>query len=236
LEKKIVKIYSLIYFMNIDKVWKEKLNIEFQSYYFNKIESFLLEEKNKWKIVYPNWDDVFNAFKFTPFDDVKVVILWQDPYHWFWQSHGLCFSVKKWIAIPPSLKNIFKELHDDLWIEISNHWFLEKWSRQWVFLLNTVLTVEANKPWSHKSIGWNQFTDRVIQILSNEKTWLVFLLWWSFAQSKKKFIDQKKHFILEASHPSPLSSYRGFFGCKHFSKTNKILFDNWKNVIDWGLS
>jgi len=219
----------------IENSWKEKLREEFKKEYVNNIKNFLLEEMNLGKIIYPKWQNIFNAFNLTPFDDVKIVILWQDPYHGPGQAHGLCFSVPKWISLPPSLKNIYKELYSDLWINILNDWCLEKWAKQWVLLINAVLTVEAHKAASHQNIGWHQFTDRVIQILSEEKIWIVFLLWWSFAQSKKKFIDQKKHFILEAPHPSPLSSYRWFFGCKHFSKTNEILKDNWKNIIDWRL-
>lgn len=186
-------------------------------------------------IIYPVWGEIFNAFNATSFDAVKVVVLGQDPYHGPGQSHGLCFSVPDWVRQPPSLKNIFKELYTDVWVDTPWHWNLQKWTNQWVFLLNAILTVRAHDAASHRSIGWEQFTDNVISLLSNKKDWLVFLLWWSFAQSKRKLIDEAKHSVLLAPHPSPLSAYRGFFWCKHFSQTNEILKSQGSSIIDWQL-
>jgi uracil-DNA glycosylase len=169
----------------------------------------------------------------TPFETVKVVILWQDPYHGPGQAHGLSFSVQEWIRNPPSLMNIFKEIHDDVGSPFPHNGDLTRWSTQWVLLLNTTLTVRAGQPMSHVGKWWEIFTDAIIQTLSNERNFLIFLLWWSHAQKKRKLIDTTKHSILEAPHPSPLSSYRGFFGCKHFSKTNALLWDHGMKEIEW---
>jgi uracil-DNA glycosylase len=178
-------------------------------------------------------DKVFNAFNHTPFDDVKVVILWQDPYHGPNQAHGLSFSVADGIPQPPSLKNMLKEIHADLWIDIPTSGNLEPWAKQWVLMLNAILTVQKWSPASHSKIGWETFTDAVIKKISDEKTGVIFLLWGNFARSKIALIDTFKHSVLEAPHPSPFSAHNGFFGCKHFSKTNELLKEMWKDEIDW---
>jgi uracil-DNA glycosylase len=184
-------------------------------------------------LIFPPADDIFNAFAFTPLAEVKVVILGQDPYHGDGQAHGLCFSVKPEVEIPPSLVNIYKELHDDLGCYIPNHGYLEKWAKQGVMLLNTVLTVRAHQANSHRGIGWEEFTDAAIRILDEQDRPMVFLLWGRPAQMKKSMLHNPKHLILEAPHPSPLSAYRGFFGCRHFSKTNEYLVANGLTPIDW---
>lgn len=214
--------------------WQKILKSEIYSENFLKIKKFLEDEEKRWKIIFPPKNLIFNAFNLTKFSDLKVVILGQDPYHWKGQAHGLCFSVQDWVKNPPSLKNIFKELKNDLWIEISENGNLEKWASQWVFLLNAILTVESWRPASHSKIWWENFTDSVIKKISDEKKWVVFLLWWNFAKSKKKFIDKKKHFILESAHPSPFS-VKNFYWWNHFSKTNEILEKIWKTKIDWSL-
>lgn len=202
---------------------KAILHDEFTKPYFSVIKEQLLKDKKNNITIYPPWPFIFNAFNLTPFDELKVVILGQDPYHGPGQAHGLAFSVPDWVKQPPSLQNIFKEIHNDLWIPIPSSGNLERRARQWVFLLNAMLTVRAGNPASHQDIGWQQFTDAVIKMLSEKKTWLMFLLWWSFAQSKENLIDQTKHTILKAPHPSPFSVHKGFFGCKHFSKVNEML-------------
>jgi uracil-DNA glycosylase len=178
-------------------------------------------------------ENIFKAFEKTPFDKVKVVILWQDPYHWKWQAQWFCFSVPEWITQPPSLKNIYKELNNSLWLNIPKSWDLTSWTEQWVFLLNAILTVQAWNPASHAKIWWENFTDNVIKTISDKKDWVVFLLWWAFAQSKKNLIDIKKHYILETTHPSPFSAYRWFLWSNCFKKTNEILKQNWKKEINW---
>lgn len=222
--------------IQIHDSWKLVLADEFIKPYFARIKEFLIKEKNQGYIIYPKWRDIFNAFNLTPFDKVRVVLLWQDPYHGEWEAHGLCFSVQDGIPHPPSLKNIFKELEDDLWIIPSATWNLSKRARQWVFLLNASLTVRKDEPNSHKDIGWHTFTDAVIKILSDKKEWLIFLLRWSFAQKKKVFIDMSKHIVLEAAHPSPFSAHKWFFWCKHFSKVNQILQSRGEEPIDWSLN
>jgi len=212
--------------------WKEVLIDEFGKPYFADLKKFLVEEKTTYE-VYPPGGLIFNAFNKTPFDEVKVVLLGQDPYHGSGQAHGLCFSVPKGIAPPPSLVNIFQEIHNDMGIPVPNHGNLEAWANQGVLLLNATLTVRANKPLSHSGKGWETFTDRVIQVLSEKKKGLVFLLWGRNAKVKEAFIDGSKHFILKAAHPSPFSADSGFFGCKHFSKTNEILEKQSLSVIDW---
>lgn len=222
--------------VQIEPSWKQVLKEEFQKPYFSAIVSFLKKEKASGKILFPPGKFIFNAFRFTPFNHVKLVILGQDPYHNPGQAHGLSFSVPDGTAPPPSLINIYKEIENDLGLPIPTTGNLEKWARQGVLLLNASLTVEMNRPMSHSPIGWHHFTDAVIKILSDQKEHLVFLLWGSFAKSKKELIDDKKHCILTAPHPSPLSAHRGFFGCKHFSKANDWFASKRISKIDWSLS
>lgn len=218
----------------IDESWKEVLQNEFQSSYFAVLKLFLVEEKKQYD-VYPPGAHIFAAFNKTPFDQVSVVIIGQDPYHGKGQAHGLCFSVSDNIKKPPSLVNIFKELNKDLEIPIPQHGNLEKWANQGVLLLNATLTVRANQAGSHQNKGWEQFTDSVIRILSEKKSGLIFILWGAYAQAKEKLIDLQKHYVLKAAHPSPFSAYNGFFGCKHFSKTNELLTKMGKTPIDWDI-
>jgi len=207
---------------------------QFQSDYFGTLKEFLVEEKKKYTL-YPPGNLIFNAFQRTPFDQVKVVILGQDPYHGKGQAHGLCFSVPQGIPKPPSLVNIFKELHTDLGISIPEHGNLEKWADQGVLLINATLTVRDSQAGSHQKHGWETFTNRVIEVVSQEKNGVVFLLWGRFAQAKESLIDSGKHLILKSAHPSPLSAYNGFFGCQHFSKANDYFKKQEKSGIDWTL-
>jgi len=218
----------------IEQSWRCELSDQFASPYFSELKQFLVEEKQHY-VVYPPGGLIFNAFNLTPFDKVKVVILGQDPYHEPQQAHGLCFSVQPGTPFPPSLVNIFQELHNDLGIPIPTNGNLEHWARQGVLLLNATLTVRAHQAGSHQHKGWELFTDAAIKRLSEKRTGIVFLLWGSYAQAKKQLIDTSKHFILTAPHPSPLSAYRGFFGCRHFSKTNQLLIQSGLSPIDWGL-
>lgn len=218
----------------IEEGWKSVLLDQFQSPYFRTLKEFLLEEKKKYTL-YPPGRLIFNAFQRTPFDRVKVVILGQDPYHGKGQAHGLCFSVPPGIPQPPSLVNIFKELNSDLGIPIPAHGNLEKWADQGVLLINATLTVRDSQAGSHQKRGWETFTNRVIEVVSQEKSGIVFLLWGRFAQAKESLIDQSKHLILKAAHPSPLSAYNGFFGCRHFSLSNDYLIRQGKTGIDWAL-
>lgn len=218
----------------IEKSWKDVLIDEFQKPYFKQIKKTLVEEKSKYHI-YPPGNLIFNAFNQTPFENVSVVILGQDPYHGPGQAHGLCFSVPQGIAQPPSLVNIFKEIRDDLGIPVPKTGNLEKWAQQGVLLLNAMLSVRENSAGSHQKIGWETFTNQVIQTISDKKNGIIFLLWGRFAQEKAKLINPNRHTILTAAHPSPLSAYNGFFGCKHFSKTNDILKKMGKKPIDWSL-
>lgn len=221
--------------IQIEESWKEVLKDEFQKVYFQHIITFLKAEKATGKVIYPPGPLIFNAFEKTPFNIVKVVILGQDPYHNKGQAHGLSFSVPDGVPKPASLQNIFKELQNDLGIPIAESGNLEKWALQGVLLLNAALTVRAHEPGSHSNIGWLEFTDTVIKKISEQKEGVVFLLWGKFAQEKQDLIDQSKHFVLKAAHPSPFSADKGFFGCRHFSKTNDLLVSNGKQPIDWKL-
>ena len=216
----------------IEESWQLALQDEFSASYFIALREFLKEEKKK-KVIYPPGSRIFAAFNFTPLTAVKVVILGQDPYHGKGQAHGLCFSVPDDIKPPPSLVNIYKELNNDLGIPISKSGNLEKWTKQGVLLLNATLTVQAGEAGSHQGRGWETFTDEVIKTISDLRAGIVFLLWGNYAQAKEELIDQSKHFVLKAPHPSPFSAARGFFGCKHFSKTNQILKDIGLEEIDW---
>lgn len=218
--------------MIIGNDWDALLEEEFKKDYYIEIENFLKEEYRD-QIVYPKREDVFTAFKLTPYRDVKVVILGQDPYHGKDQSHGLAFSVKKGIKTPPSLRNIYKELHSDLGAPIPNNGYLEKWAKQGVLLLNTALTVRQGQANSHKKIGWEIFTDKVIELLNERKDPIVFILWGNNAKSKEKYIKNKNHHIIKSVHPSPLSASRGFFESQPFSKTNNFLKSIGKEEIDW---
>lgn len=208
------------------------LEEEFSKPYYLQLREFLKKEYAT-KQIYPDMYDIFNALHYTPFHKVKVVILGQDPYHGPNQAHGLSFSVKPGVPAPPSLKNIFKELHDDLGCTIPNHGHLVHWAKQGVLLLNTVLTVRQGQPQSHRGKGWENFTNRVIELLNEKDSPVVYILWGASAQAKQALIDTSKHFILKAPHPSPLSAHRGFFGSKPFSKTNRILEQQGQDPIDW---
>ena len=221
--------------IKIEDSWFKVLEKEFDKEYFISLKQYIRKQYAS-KIIFPNPRNIFNAYNLTSFYKVKVVILGQDPYHGPNQAHGLCFSVNSGIKIPPSLMNIFKELKNDLSVPISDHGCLEKWANQGVFLLNNVLTVESGKANSHKDCGWSTFTDKTIQTLSNMRNGIVFLLWGKFAQEKEELIDSGKHYILKAAHPSPLSAHNGFFGCKHFSKTNNYLKSIEKKEIKWNLT
>lgn len=213
--------------------WKDALAGEFAKPYMAQLREFLLAEKQRGKTVYPRGADIFNAFNFTPFADVKVVILGQDPYHGPDQAHGLCFSVRPGIDIPPSLVNIYKELQADLGIPPPRHGHLERWALQGVLLLNAVLTVQAHNAASHAGKGWETFTDAAIHALNREREHLVFMLWGSYAQKKGAFIDRQRHLVLTAPHPSPLSAHRGFLGCRHFSQANAYLQAQGIAPVDW---
>ncbi len=217
------------------RTWAEVLKREKQEPYFKEVLSFVEAERAAGKTIYPQNSQVFNALALTPFHDVKVVILGQDPYHGPNQAHGLCFSVKPPTPPPPSLVNIFLELKSDLNIERAKHGNLEAWARQGVLLLNAVLTVEDGKPGSHANRGWERFTSAVIQHLNDEREHLVFLLWGSYAQKKAECVDRTKHLVLMAPHPSPLSAHRGFLGCRHFSQANEYLKQHHLAPIDWAL-
>lgn len=212
--------------------WKERLKAEFAKPYMQQLKKFLCAEKAAGKVIYPKGKDIFNALNSTDFDQVKVVILGQDPYHGPNQAHGLCFSVQKGVAIPPSLKNIYKELKSDVGVVPPSHGCLEDWTHQGVLLLNSVLTVEQNKPGSHQGRGWEQFTDRIVELLNHEREHLVFLLWGSYAKKKGAIVDRAKHLVLEAAHPSPFS-VTGFLGCRHFSQANHYLQAHGLTPINW---
>lgn len=212
--------------------WKEFLAKEYNKEYYQKMRRFLISEYRN-KVIYPNAYDLFNALHYTSYSDTKVVIIGQDPYHGKGQAHGLSFSVNKGITVPPSLENIYKELNDDLGCYIPNNGYLKKWADQGVLMLNAVLTVEKSKPNSHRGIGWELFTDRIISILDNKSEPVVFVLWGKFAQAKEELLTNRRHLIIKSPHPSPYSADRGFFGSKPFSKINKFLKSIDKEEIDW---
>jgi len=218
--------------VKIEPSWKNLLQPEFSKDYFNQLVSFVRQEY-KQNMIFPPGPQIFNAFDHCPLDQVKVVIIGQDPYHGPGQAHGLCFSVNDGIAFPPSLRNIFQEINTDLNKKLPESGNLERWASQGVLLLNATLTVKAHSPGSHQNKGWESFTDRVIQLVSDHKQNVVFLLWGSYAQKKSVLIDGSKHLVLKAPHPSPFSANRGFFGCRHFSKTNQYLQERGLEPIDW---
>lgn len=217
------------------KSWKSELESEYKQPYMIDLLRFLDEERKKGKCIYPAQEDIFNALTMTPLKDVRVVIIGQDPYHGPGQAHGLCFSVKKGIRLPPSLQNIYKELKSDLGIEAPKHGCLDAWARQGVLLLNTVLTVEDGKAASHHGKGWEKFTDKVIEILNRERENLVFILWGNPAQKKAQMVDPKRHCLIKSVHPSPLSAHRGFMGSKPFSQANAYLFSKGLPPVNWAL-
>ena len=221
--------------VKIESSWKNVLKAEFNKPYFLEAVTFLRMEKSAGKTIFPPGSLLFNAFNTTPFDAVKVVLLGQDPYHGPGQAHGLCFSVPEKISPPPSLVNIFRELHNDTGVPFPSSGNLTRWAQQGVLLLNASLSVRSNEPMSHSKIGWAQFTDTVITKISDLKKNIVFLLWGKFAQEKQALIDETKHLVLKAAHPSPYSANNGFLGCRHFSKTNDYLVQNGIDPIDWSL-
>jgi uracil-DNA glycosylase len=218
----------------IAESWKPVLQQEFDKPYFEALVGFLKQQKTEGKTIFPPGPQIFAAFDYTAFEDTRVVIIGQDPYHGQGQAHGLCFSVNKGIAVPPSLQNMYKELKTDInGFEIPNHGDLSHWAKQGVLMLNATLTVEKDKAGSHQGKGWEVFTDAVIKAISTQKEHVVFILWGKFAQSKAQLIDASKHLILMAAHPSPFSAYNGFFGCKHFSKTNDYLKQHHLPIVNW---
>lgn len=221
---------------NLEQSWLEKLQAEFEKEYMKKLRQFLLEEKRAGKVIYPASDQIFAAFNHTPFDRVKVVILGQDPYHGPGQAHGLSFSVPQGVRIPPSLKNIYKEINRDLGLPVPDHGYLKGWADQGVLLLNSVLTVEQAHAGAHQGKGWEKFTDKAVSLLNEERENLVFLLWGSYAQKKGAMIDTQKHLVLKSPHPSPLSAHRGFLGNGHFSAANMYLNESGMKEIDWTIA
>lgn len=222
--------------IELESSWLRVLEDQFELPYMQSLEHFLDERKQAGKVIYPDSTQRFNAFNSTAFEQVKVVILGQDPYHGPGQAHGLCFSVLPGVPVPPSLKNIFKELHSDLGLAIPNHGYLQHWADQGVLLLNATLTVERGAAGAHQDKGWESFTDRAIALLNEQREGLVFMLWGSYAQKKGQWIDEQRHRVLKAPHPSPLSAYRGFLGCQHFSQANAYLGERGESIIDWELS
>ncbi len=215
--------------------WEEVIGTEKSKPYFAAILNYIQAQKSQGKIIYPSYENIFNAFKLTPFANVKVVILGQDPYHGENQAHGICFSVKSGVRLPPSLQNIYKEIQTDTGIKMPKHGDLSAWAEQGVLLLNTVLTVEANKANSHSNIGWETFTDAVINAINEHNNNVVFLLWGNHAKQKCRNIDPSKHKVFTAPHPSPLSAHRGFLGCRHFSQANETLKQWERQTIDWSI-
>ncbi|MCS7073813.1 MAG: uracil-DNA glycosylase [Bacteroidia bacterium] len=222
--------------VQIEESWKEVLRSEFEKPYFAELVSFLKTEKLSGQVIYPPGPLIFRAFELTPFSEVRVVLLGQDPYHGPGQAHGLCFSVPFGVPKPPSLVNIFQELQDDCGIQPASHGNLEPWAKQGVLLLNATLTVRAGQAGSHQKKGWETFTDAVIRTINDQKSGIVFLLWGKYAQEKGKIIDNQKHSVLKAAHPSPLSAHNGFLGCRHFSQTNQILISIGQKPIQWDLN
>jgi uracil-DNA glycosylase len=221
--------------VDLEASWLEQLACEFEQPYMADLRAFLQAEKGAGKRIFPGGEEFFNAFEHTPLDRVKVVILGQDPYHGEGQAHGLCFSVMPGVRIPPSLKNIFKEIHDELGLPIPGHGHLTAWADRGVLLLNSVLSVECARAASHQGHGWETFTDRVIELINREREGVIFMLWGSYAQRKGSIIDTARHCVLKAPHPSPLSAHRGFFGCGHFLAANEYLRQRGEEPIDWGL-
>ena len=221
--------------IRLDESWKTALAPEFDAPYMQALKAFLQAEKARGKVIFPKGAEYFRALDLTPLNDVKVVILGQDPYHGDGQAHGLCFSVRPGVRIPPSLVNIYKELQSDLGVPPARHGYLESWAKQGVLLLNSVLTVERGNAASHQKQGWEQFTDAVIARVNEQRTPAVFMLWGAYAQRKAAFVDQSRHLVLKAAHPSPLSAHNSFFGCRHFSKANEFLVSHGVTPIDWRL-
>ena len=221
--------------IRLEASWKQRLEPEFSQPYMLALREFLLQRRQAGAVIYPPGDRIFNALDSTPFDKVRVVILGQDPYHGPGQAHGLCFSVRLGVPTPPSLLNIFKEIHDDLGLAPPDHGYLQAWAQRGVLLLNAVLTVERGQAGAHQGKGWEQFTDQVVRLLNAERDGLVFMLWGSHALKKGAVLDRHRHLVLTAPHPSPLSAHRGFFGCRHFSKANAWLQEQGQSPVDWSL-
>ncbi|MEM6261294.1 MAG: uracil-DNA glycosylase [Bacteroidota bacterium] len=221
--------------VQIEDSWKQVLRGEFSKAYFQQLKYFLLQEKKEGKVIYPAGKNIFHAFNTTPFDKVKVVVIGQDPYHGPGQAHGLSFSVQPGVAVPPSLRNIYKELQEDVGFQPPNHGFLDAWAQQGVLMLNAILTVRHKEAGSHRGKGWELFTDAAIKALNDHREKLVFLLWGSFAQQKGGMVDETRHLVLKAAHPSPFAAHKGFFGCRHFSKTNEYVQLHGQEPIDWQL-
>lgn len=221
--------------VQLEPSWLAHLGAEFEQSYMTELRAFLAAEKRAGKNIFPPGAEIFNAFAHTPLDRVKVVILGQDPYHGDGQAHGLCFSVRPGVPVPPSLQNIFKEIHSELGVPVPAHGHLDSWADQGVLLLNSVLSVERGRAASHRGKGWEQFTDRVIALINREREGVVFMLWGSYAQNKGAIIDRSRHCVLAAPHPSPLSAHRGFFGCGHFARANAYLAARGETPIDWSL-
>jgi len=221
--------------VQLNESWLKRLDDQFGQEYMHKLRNFLLTRKEHRAVIYPAGTQIFNALNSTPFDQVRVVILGQDPYHGPGQAHGLCFSVQPGVRIPPSLANIYREIQSDLGITPPHHGYLQSWAKQGVLLLNAVLTVECGQAGSHQGKGWETFTDVIVQLLNDEREGLVFMLWGSYAMKKGRVIDRRKHQVLKAPHPSPLSAHRGFLGCRHFSSANEYLQQNGQLPIDWSV-
>jgi uracil-DNA glycosylase len=221
--------------IQLHESWLDRLEDQFQQPYMHSLREFLLTRKKHRAVIYPPGAQIFNALNSTPFEQVRVVILGQDPYHGPGQAHGLCFSVQPGVRIPPSLANIYREMQSDLGLAPPTHGYLQSWAEQGVLLLNAVLTVERGQAGSHQGKGWETFTDAIVELLNDEREGLVFMLWGSYALKKGAVIDRKKHLVLTAPHPSPLSAYRGFLGCRHFSRANEYVQEHQHSPIDWSL-